>query len=332
MPFKALVAHRFYRSSPTAKVDLTVAPDLWPLNGKTEDCARHLKRSWLKKGGKIYGRFTDDQGVNPLPAWLKNWSAGEFGFQKLTSQWMTHGENLLAQTECPLDAFVVFAHEELEADEFVWLFVCGHEPAFVLSPELALEDTVYLDVDKLIMAAKISVKEWQSGDSAKYLTFVRASGDRELSEWFESWLGFTDKLDTAKQTEQFLSVVDDYAKQLPEEKAFAAREKVVDYCLEQSKAGESVELDSLAAVIAEEGAPSFTDFAINHESRPPKELVPHAGQLRQYVRISGRNEELSMSFSSGCLGETVVYDADSDALVIKKLPASLKARLMKHLK
>jgi nucleoid-associated protein len=62
------------------------------------------------------------------------------------------------------------------------------------------------------------------------------------------------------------------------------------------------------------------------------DFIPHAGQIRSYVRISGRNDSLSMSFASECLGREIEYDAEKDVLTITNLPPSLKARLIKHLK
>jgi nucleoid-associated protein len=38
-----------------------------------------------------------------------------------------------------------------------------------------------------------------------------------------------------------------------------------------------------------------------------------------------------MSFAAECLGETIVYDKDSDSLTIRNLPAPLKLRLIKHM-
>lgn len=332
MAFKSIIAHRLFRASPSAQVVKTLNENPWPLQGKTEDCVRTLKHSWLKRGGKVYGRFSDDTGVNPLPAWLKGWQSESQTFVKLTHQWMQHAEVLLGATENVLDIYAVFAHEQLEAGDMLWLFLTGHEPAFSINGELQLDDSHYLDVNRFLMAAKINMTEWQAGDSAKYLTFVRASGEKELSEWFSEVVGFTDKLDTAKQTEQLLAVVEDYAKKLPQEQAEQTREKVVEYCLEQSKAGESVQLSALSSSITPEGAEEFKAFAGVHEAKPAADLVPHAGQLRQYVRISGRNEQMSMSFSSGCLGDAVIYDAQSDSLTIKNIPPALKTRLLKHMK
>lgn len=332
MPFKSIIAHRLTRTAPSAQVTTTLCEQPWPLNGKTEDCVRTLKHAWLKRGGKVYGRFNDDAGSNPVPAWLTHWQAQTHSFTKLSALWLQQAQVLLAATENVLDVYCVFAHEQLESGEVIWLFLTGHEPAFAINGDLQLDDSHYLEVNRFLMAAKVDVTEWQGGQSAKYLTFVRAAGEKDLSDWFTGVVGFTDKLDTAKQTEQLLQVVEDYAKQLPEEQAEQTREKVVEYCLEQSKAGDCVELTALSTSVTPDGAPEFQTFAQAHEAKPAAEVVPHAGQLRQYVRISGRNEQMSMSFSSGCLGDAVLYDAQSDSLTIKNIPPALKTRLLKHLK
>ncbi|WP_053979576.1 nucleoid-associated protein [Marinagarivorans algicola] len=332
MAFTSIITHRLLRTSPDAQVTKTLCEQLWPLNGKTEDCVRSLKHAWLKRGGKVYGRFSDDAGANPLPAWLKGWQNKSQTFVALSKQWIQQAEVLLAATENVLDVYCVFALEQLEAGDRLWLFLTGHEPAFAINGDLQLDESHYLDVSRFLMAANINLTEWQAGDSAKYLTLVRAAGEKELSEWFMSVVGFTDKLDTAKQTEQLLAVVEDYAQKLPAEQAEQTREKVVEYCLEQSKAGESVALAALSSSVTPEGAPEFKAFADAHDAKPAADLVPHAGQLRQYVRISGRNEQMSMSFSSGCLGEAVIYDAQSDSLTIHNIPPALKSRLLKHMK
>jgi len=49
------------------------------------------------------------------------------------------------------------------------------------------------------------------------------------------------------------------------------------------------------------------------------------------VRLSGRNDQLSMSFSADCLGESIVYDKNTDSLVISNIPGPLKLKLIKHL-
>ena len=332
MSFQSIIAHRLYRASPAAEVTTNISEQCWNPSGKSDDCIRSLKHSWLKRGGKMYGRFNEDLSANPIPAWLKSWQEKIISFEKLTEQWLQHAQVLLSQTENVLDVYCVFAHEVLEGQENMWVFLTEHEPAFAINGDLELDDSTYLDTTRFLMAAKVNLTEQIRGDSNKYLVVVRAAGEKELSEWFANTIGFTDKLDTQKQTEKLLGVVDDYTKQLPNDLAEQTRDKVVEYCLEQDKAGEPVLLEALSANVTPDDAPDFEQFAQQHQEKPAAEIVPHSGQLRQYVRLSGRNNMMSMSFSSSCLGEAVVYDAETDSLVIKDIPASLKTRLLKHLK
>jgi nucleoid-associated protein len=91
-------------------------------------------------------------------------------------------------------------------------------------------------------------------------------------------------------------------------------------------------MKELAEHISVPEQPHFAHFARTTQPEAKNEWIPDKAQLKNYVRISGRDEQMSMSFASACLGDTVVYDTNSDSLIIKNIPASLKAKLMEHLK
>ena len=80
------------------------------------------------------------------------------------------------------------------------------------------------------------------------------------------------------------------------------------------------------------GHQAFASYVEAQQPALKREIIPDSSQIRNFVRISGRNELLSMSFASNCLGESVVYDSDADCLTIKSIPSSLKSKLIKHLK
>jgi nucleoid-associated protein len=54
--------------------------------------------------------------------------------------------------------------------------------------------------------------------------------------------------------------------------------------------------------------------------------------MQRYVKFSGREKDLSISFSSSQLNDRVVFDAGSDTLSIKGLPKALRDQLLGHLK
>jgi nucleoid-associated protein len=113
------------------------------------------------------------------------------------------------------------------------------------------------------------------------------------------------------------------------------RTKVVDYCLEQNKAGKSVVISDLSNTLSQElktyEPDHFSRYVASTQDHIKAEFIPDTSQVRSYARISGRSDSLSMSFDADLLGNNIHYDAASDSLIIKNLPPALKARLLKHL-
>jgi nucleoid-associated protein len=205
-----------------------------------------------------------------------------------------------------------------------------------LDAKLELDESRYLDSAGFSLAAKINLSDWEAGDSATYLTLLRSRGDKDLSDAFTRLSGFSDKHDIKNDTNQFLQIVDHYRDTLDEQTARVARTKVVDYCLEQNKAGKPVVIAELSNTLSQElknNEPEhFSRFVETQQAQQKTEFIADSAQIRNYIRISGRNDSLSMSFASECLGKEIVYDADQDVLTIKNIPPALKARLLKHLK
>lgn len=183
--------------------------------------------------------------------------------------------------------------------------------------------------------AMVNLQDWDAGDSNTYLALLRERGEKDLSDAFTEFVGFSDKHDVKNDTVQFLKIVDNFTDSLDENTAKLTRSKVVDYCLEQNKAGKSVVINDLSNSLSEElksyEPDHFSRYVESTQDQIKAEFIPDTSQVRSYARISGRNDSLSMSFDAECLGNNIHYDAASDSLIIKNLPPALKARLLKHL-
>jgi nucleoid-associated protein len=185
------------------------------------------------------------------------------------------------------------------------------------------------------LATKINLHDWEAGESVTYLAILRERGEKEISDAFTEFVGFSDKHDVKSDTVEFLKIVDNFTEALDETTAKLTRSKVVDYCLEQNKAGKSVVIKDLSNTLSEElktyEPDHFSRYVESTQDHIKTEFIPDTSQVRSYARISGRNDSLSMSFDAECLGNNIHYDAASDSLIIKNLPPALKARLLKHL-
>lgn len=336
MALTSIIAHHISRQSPTSAVKTQLRNEVFPTEGKLEELAYEFKTQFIRKGGKSYGRFSSDIGEHPFPAWLQDYRQERLSFSSFTQKAMQQFVQLLTHTESPIDSQVFFVEENIEAGHYIFVYVVEHQSGLYLDSDINLCDSHYLDTANFTLAAKINLSDWDAGDSATYLTQMRSRGDKAVADAFANLVGFSDKHDVKNDTAEFLHAVDHFTKTLDEPTAKITRTKVADYCLEQNKAGKPVVIhelsNSLAAEIKSYQPDTFTRYVETQTPAIKPEFIPHAGQVRSFVRISGRNESLSMSFASECLGKEIEYDAEKDVLTIKNLPQSLKTRLIKHLK
>lgn len=336
MALTSIISHQLLRNSPDNKVDVKLRVETFNINGRLEELFYELKSQFLRKSGKTYGRFSTDTAEFPFSAWLREYRQERLGFASFTQRAIKELQSLLEKNASLFDMHLFFAEEKFETGHYLYLFAIEHMSGLYLNADIQLEDSRYLDTNGFYLAAKIDLLEWENDASLTYLTLMRARGDKDLSEALAKLTGFSDKHDIKSDTSEFLEIVDRYSESLDEQTARATRATVVDYCLEKNKAGKSVVIAELSDTLSKELKTSephkFYQFVETRQSEKKSEFIPDASQLRNYVRISGRNDSLSMSFASECLGNEIIYDAEQDVLTIKNIPAALKSRLLKHLK
>lgn len=343
MALQHIIAHRIIRNTPSDAAELKLAPSPWDIDGRTDECFREMKQCVLKRSGKEYGQFSSDRAAFPLASWLEQYSEEKMGFASFSQKAAEHLKSELDKTEYPLDAFFLMAHEKLEASELVHVFILQHNHAHCIDAELKLTDALFLDTAGIRLAAKIDLNDLQSEAAHRAqnaVMLLRWRGEKELTDVFEATVGFTEKVDISADTEEFLEVVNNYTKDLPEKVAAQTKAQVVDYCLNQDKLGKPLVIRELSTRLEDSKAldsetpyarpPKFDQFVEKTKPQAKPEMMTDKTKLRNFVRISGRNDQLSMSFASSCLGESIVYDAETDSLIIKNIPSSLKSRLIKH--
>jgi len=335
MAFTRIIAHRIQRLQPTESAQLQLRPSVFDTNGKLEELGYELKVNFIRKGGKFYGRFSAETIEFPFSSWLKEFREERLGFESFTHKAMQHFASALEKTETILDAYVFFLVEKIEAGELLYVFVVEHTHAIYLDGDLAVDDSCFLNSSQFGLAAKVNMQDWDAGESLTYVAIMRERGEKDLSDAFTNFIGFSDKHDVKSDTVEFLKIVDNFTESLDENTAKLTRNKVVDYCLEQNKAGKSVVIKDLSNTLSEElktyEPDHFSRYVDSTQDHIKTEFIPDTSQVRSYARISGRNDSLSMSFDADCLGNNIHYDVASDSLIIKNLPPALKARLLKHL-
>jgi nucleoid-associated protein len=173
MALTSIIAHRIYRHSPGSAFELQLRDEAFASDGKLEELAYELKTQFIRKGGKSYGRFSDELGEFPLPAWLRDSREERLSFISFTHKAMQQFQQALEKSESLLDAYVFFVEEKLEIGDTLNVYLVEHQSGLYLDSELAVDGSFFLDTSGFNLAAKIQLNDWTSGDSNTYLTLMR---------------------------------------------------------------------------------------------------------------------------------------------------------------
>ena len=145
MALTSIIAHRIYRHSPGSAFELQLRSEAFTNAGKLEELAYELKTQFIRKGGKSYGRFSDELGEFPLPAWLRDYREERLSFISLTHKAMQQFQQALEKAESLLDAYVFFVEEKLEVGDTLSVYLVEHQSGLYLDGELMVGDSLCLE-------------------------------------------------------------------------------------------------------------------------------------------------------------------------------------------
>jgi nucleoid-associated protein len=93
-----------------------------------------------------------------------------------------------------------------------------------------------------------------------------------------------------------------------------------------------VALQALSRHVDEDAPDALLNFVSEKFEEAPPELYADRNQLKRYTRLYGRDQDLSISFSTAMLGNHITYDESAGTLTIRAIPKSLHAQLARHKK
>ena len=321
--------------------------------------AAQLKQILTQRSGKRYGVFHPE--ITQVRAQIQDWLGERQSFIALTRRIGKQFANALDNTELAIDGYLAFFMEQLADSDRLYMFHLRSRSSVTVNADMTLTETQYLDFSNTGFGVMLNLTDWRSDDDSKYITFSFGRGDKPLQNLFAECIGFTDTLNTSAETEAFLEIVDQFAHTLPADQGFECKAKVVDYCMEQDLRGEPVVFDELADYLATEvkaePAKAFAHYMVEKQKERAEaarqnsgltpeqmaeqgastrdvaeaiktELIPDRKKLRGFIRYSGKNKDLSLSFSASMLDKNeIIFDKASNELRITKVPESLLKQL-----
>ncbi|MFK5984339.1 MAG: nucleoid-associated protein [Pseudomonadota bacterium] len=307
-----------------------------------------LNSNFNSKSAKTHGAFStnphdpeqqqSEQQDNPiLNHMLSDYMKGNLPFVDFSHKSMDFLKTLMDRNGKTKGGYVVFAHYQLFATDFLFVVILHNQSALLIDEKLQLNQTEYLDTSSLYLAARIDLSEWQEPVESsveqhknRYIAMIIARDGKKINDYFKEFIGFEETVDAKKETSQLLDALTGFCHQSQAEPEVTEelKKKAVEYCSQQAEAGENVQLKDFSSYVSEMAEEDFYRYLQNEKVEIQEEITPDRGLLRKFNKLSGRSGNLSISFPASLLNQSVFYDTESDTLTINNPPKSLREQLL----
>ncbi|MGX5175071.1 nucleoid-associated protein [Aliikangiella sp. IMCC44653] len=332
MSIKHCIIHSLKRTAEGAEIKVQKRDNENPAEGPIVSLFTQLKQNFQRSAQRQYGLFDPEQGDNPLPGWLKQLEAEGMSFSNVSHKLVDHLKSKLEEMQEGFSAHIMIAVEELLEESQLYIFWINHTEAQYIDSDLDIDNIEYVDSGKLSFSLKLDFNQWAVENWQQYLSVITGRGNKDIAQAFLQFCGFVSSVNLQQQTDEFLSIVDEYAQNLTPEESKQYKNKIVDYCVEQDMQGNPINLNHLSEELDSSQPEHFAEFVKDKQEEPKEEIYAHRNSLKKFMRFYGREKDLSISFSSDMMGDNVLYDPEKGELTLKVVPKSLKQQLAKYLK
>ncbi|MBU2862569.1 nucleoid-associated protein [Reinekea forsetii] len=327
MPIKHAVVHGLTINE--SQVDIHLNDQELALNESVEDLVYRIKSSFYGRSSKQYGQF--DETGRAISQAIRNVSDGKTPFVEASHQIMESFASLIKDESLSTQGYWLVVQEALEQGEFFWLCQFKSKDELSVTDNLGIDGNSVIDFSKLGFAAQINLSDMADDSVEKYITVSFGFGDRALQAGLCNYIGFTETVSPTEDTKVFMDVVKAFSDTMPKEKGAAYQKKAAEFCVEQSKAGETVAYQAISDELVNDTQSTATDslssFILEKKPDIKEHFIPDQKSLKKFIRFSGKSKEVSISFNNDTLGNAIEFDAEKEHLVIKQLPATLLKQL-----
>ena len=297
----------------------------------TENLVAELHRVFNFKAGKSFGSFKSD---SEFQIWLHELRKGGKNFYDFSQLSANRLKNELSKYPFADEGILVIAEYQSLATDYLFVAIVPSNQSLKVTEGLDISATDYLDLSKMDIAARIDLTSYETDkESNRYLAYIKGRVGRKVADFFLDFLQAEVGLDTKQQNQVLMQAVDDFCtdSKLEKEEVISYKKQVADYCNEQIKTGDEVQVRELSGELppTHEGT-SFLDFTQERGYELEDSFPGDRTAVRKLTKYVGAGGGLNMSFDSMLLGERIFYDPETDTLTIKGTPPNLRDQLTRN--
>lgn len=324
------IIHRVLKKAGAVEATITTRDTVLDISGEVELLVKDILTLYNSKSARAYGIFNPDHENYPFSTYVSSYLSDAAKFVKFTHVSMSRLHNKIKDASLATGGYIAFIHYKTDVKNYIMVVMLNDKSGTAINAAtLEINKTIHLDLSKLHFAARLNVTDWQSGDTTKYLSFIKGRGTEGISKYFREFVGCDEFTDSKRLTERLVQAVKDFGttKNLTDEATQQLKKRCFNYCEEKRKGNETVLLEDLANHVWETVPEEFLSFVNDEKYGLSSGFEPNRECLRRLYRYSGKEKGLTISFDAELLGQRVHYNKGEQTLTIKGVPKDLKQEL-----
>ena len=325
MNIQSVIVHSLQKDRYQTSATVQLRDSELPVEPKVSRLITRIADLYGKRSGRAYGNFGPTHFSAPLKGYLDDATL----FVSFTKTAMNTLSDEIVKAQLATGGYVLFAmFEQFNQRQFMVVILKDTE-GVSFDNKLDVLDVNHLELDNLHLAVSIDVTRWQLGNAQKYVSFVKGRHNTVVTEYFKRFIGIQEFSDSAKDTAGLVAIVRSFAheKELGAVQEEELKSRVYSYCTDRLEHNAPVYLNELSRYLDEANPEAFLEHVNESGEQINSEILLDKRGLRKFVKYSGRNNEMSISFDANLLGERVQYLTENDTLIIKGIPESLIQQL-----
>lgn len=291
----------------------------------------HICERYKGRAGKGYGCFEEDVDNYPMGRIINDYyNCQENDFYECSCRMAQH---LLARSneqQLSTGGYILITHIQNNNHEYILVAIINPTTGSIVTPDFLIEDSKYLDIEKLRVAGRIDLTGWKDG-AERYISFLK--GQTLVSSYFKKFLGCNDILIAKRETEKLKEALVSFIEERDLNKEDKGRflENAYTTLRELSKKDIPLELNTIINILW----PSDPDLLREKICQEKYELsdgfVPDGRVIRSLVSFKGKSEHWELKFERAAIAEgSVRYDNEHDVLILSQIPDTLKEELIRE--
>lgn len=332
-----LIIHELEKDPENSEATLFLSNEIMPQDERALALVQKLNDNFLQKNDVLQGALSSPEDAL-FPGYFQNLVDNQFEestFLSFSKETMNALQLAIQGVVGAKGGYLVYADYQQFDAHILGIFLVRDTEGIVFRKKsdasgFNLDDTTYLNTDRLAMACRIHVNKLQEGQNRFVELIKYAKSQKEISEYFTNWIGLDEPISSKELTNTFLELtselplpVDTESGAVMEERQF--QEKVMSFAM--SRPEKVIKLEDFNQEFYGD-EPTTQNFIEENEVPLDNEFRFDQNAVKRFFNYRVSTEGITLNFSKSDLVSGKV-SVDEDAIVIRS--EALIKKLLKQL-